>query len=68
MTQQSIIKVPKKILQDNLSNGKIYIGKDLTDTLDILAAPTTAFESDFSDEQRRVYHKKKSLAIQRCNR
>jgi hypothetical protein len=46
----------KVISKITYPNGKIYIGKDLTDTIDYFGSPdSTLIEKDFTREQRREF-------------
>ena len=46
----------KGIYKITYPNGKIYIGKDLTDTIDYFGSPdSTLIEKDFPREQRREF-------------
>jgi len=52
----------KVIYKITYPNGKIYIGKDLTDSIDYFgSADSKIIEKDFTREQRRNYTIKKEI-------
>lgn len=52
----------KVIYRITYPNGKIYIGKDLTDTIDYFGSPDSSIiEKDFTREQRRDFTIRKEI-------
>jgi hypothetical protein len=58
----------KVIYKITYPNGKIYIGKDLTDTIDYFGSPNSKLiEQDFSREERKVFIVKKEILFESEN-
>lgn len=54
--------VMKVIYKITYPNGKIYVGKDLTDTIDYFGSPDSALiAADFTREQRRDFMVRKEI-------
>ena len=52
----------KVIYKITYPNGKIYVGKDLTDTIDYFGSPDSALiAADFTREQRRDFMVRKEI-------
>ena len=55
----------KVIYKITYPNGKIYIGQDLTDTIDYFGSPdSNLIEQDFTREQRRDFTIRKELLLE----
>lgn len=55
----------KVIYKITYSNGKIYIGQDLTDTIDYTGSPNSKLiEQDFTREQRRNFTVHKEILVE----
>jgi hypothetical protein len=55
----------KVIYKITYPNGKIYIGKDLTDTIDYFGSPDSRLiEKDFTREQRRDFTVRKEILFE----
>jgi hypothetical protein len=55
----------KVIYKITYPNGKIYIGKDLTDAIDYFGSPNSKFiEKDFTREQRRDFSIRKEILFE----
>ena len=55
----------KVIYKITYPNGKIYIGKDLTDTIDYFGSPDSALiEKDFTRKQRRDFTVRKEILFE----
>jgi len=55
----------KVIYKITYPNGKIYIGKDLTDTIDYFGSPDSKLiEKDFTREQRRDFVIRKEILFE----
>jgi hypothetical protein len=49
-------KIEEGDLQDHLSNQKIYVGQDVTNSIGYFGSPNSAYlAADFTDEQRRSF-------------
>jgi hypothetical protein len=58
----------KVIYKITYPNGKIHIGKDLTDTIDYFGSPNSKLiEQDFSREERKVFIVKKEILFESEN-
>ncbi|HEY6543000.1 MAG TPA: hypothetical protein VIZ18_18805 [Ktedonobacteraceae bacterium] len=59
------VKVMKVIYKISYPNGKIYIGQDLTDTLNYFgSANSKLIEKDFTREQRRDFTIRKEILLE----
>jgi hypothetical protein len=55
----------KVIYKITYPNGKIYIGQDLTDTIDYFGSPNSKLiEQDFTREQRRNFTVRKEILLE----
>lgn len=62
MEPQNVEVAIKVIYRITYPNGKIYIGKDLTNTLTYFGSPQSSIvEADFTREQQRDFHIRKEL-------
>jgi len=58
-------KIMKVIYKITYPNGKIYIGQDLTDTIDYFGSPNSKLiEKDFTREQRRDFTIRKEILLE----